>query len=361
MASEQSVPWFFLLLMAAAALLMGTVIRPIASELFLAAVLAAVLWPLQEWLLRRLHSKRRSVMAGLVTVAVVIVGLGPISALAAMVIRDGSDGLLFIAETLRSQQVADLISRLPEAAQGVLNNGIAQLPQTISEAVGQVNLDGSQAVVAVGAAKAAGSLLFHATLMVIALFFFLLSGAELVRWLDTISPLGKGQTMELLAEFKNVSYAVIVSTIITSAVQALAALLGFFIAQVPSPIFFAVVTFFVAFIPAVGAGVICLIAALLLLLTGHTYAAIFLTVWGLAVVGLVDNLVKPLLIKRGMEIHGAVVFFALLGGLAAFGAIGLLLGPLAVAMFLALVRIYHRDYTPASSAVPEIPGDAKRD
>ena len=75
-----------------------------------------------------------------------------------------------------------------------------------------------------------------------------------------------------------------------------------------------------------------------------------------AVVGLVDNLVKPLLIKRGLEIHGAIVFFSLIGGLAMFGAIGLLLGPLFVSLFLAVVRMYHRDYTPADPHVPAVPG-----
>ena len=72
--------------------------------------------------------------------------------------------------------------------------------------------------------------------------------------------------------------------------------------------------------------------------------AIFLAVWGVLVVGLVDNLIKPLLVKRGLHMHGAIVFFALLGGLAAFGTVGLLLGPLIVTLFLALVRIHQRDY-----------------
>jgi predicted PurR-regulated permease PerM len=62
------------------------------------------------------------------------------------------------------------------------------------------------------------------------------------------------------------------------------------------------------------------------------------------VVGLVDNLVKPLLIKRGMELRGVVVFFSLIGGLAAFGSVGLLLGPLVVAFFLTLLRMYERDF-----------------
>jgi len=151
-------------------------------------------------------------------------------------------------------------------------------------------------------------------------------------------------------------FAVIASAAVTAAVQAVAAMVGFLIARVPSPFFFTLVTFFLAFVPAIGAAVVCLFAALLLLVSGHLYLAAFLALWGLIVVGLVDNLVKPLLIRRGLEIHGVVVFFSLIGGIATFGAIGLLVGPLMVALFLALLRIYHRDYTPGDTRIPKVPG-----
>jgi predicted PurR-regulated permease PerM len=183
-------------------------------------------------------------------------------------------------------------------------------------------------------------------MMLIALFFLLVQGEEVVAWLDHISPLRPGQTRELLTEFKKVSFAVIVSTVITAGVQALAALIGYLMARVPHPLFFAGMTFFFAFIPAIGAGVVCLAAAALLALTRHPYAALFLGIWGLVVVGLVDNIVKPYLIKAGMEMRGGVVFFALIGGLGAFGIVGLLVGPLVVALFLALLRIYDRDFRP---------------
>jgi len=193
-------------------------------------------------------------------------------------------------------------------------------------------------------------------LMLIALFFTLTHGDEMVSWLDSVSPLPPGQTRELLATSKRVSFSIVVSTLVTSTVQAVAALIGFYIAQVPSPIFFASVTFLAAFIPAVGAAVVSLVAALLLYVTGHPYMALFLVSWGLVVVGLVDNIVKPLLIKRGMEIHAAVVFFSLVGGLAAFGAIGLLIGPLVVSMFLSLLSMYHRDFSPQKRQTPDVPG-----
>jgi predicted PurR-regulated permease PerM len=358
MAPEQPVPRFFLLLITVAALLLALVIFPVISELFLAAVLAGVLWPLQRWLTGRLRG-RRGVAAGLLTVAVVVLLIGPIATIATFVIRDGSDGVRFVSEALRSQDVARMVGLLPDATRDAVNHAITQVPRDLGDVVGQVAPEGreAQTAAAVGSVvKATGSFAFHTVLMIIALFFLLVRGHELVDWLDTVSPLGPGHTQELLETFKKVSFAVIVSAVITSAVQAAAALVGFLIAQVPSPVFFALVTFFAAFVPAIGAAVVCLVAALLLLVTGHPYMALFLAAWGLVIVGLVDNLIKPLLIRRGLEIHGAIVFFALLGGLAAFGAIGILVGPLVVALFLALLRIYHRDYSPGDVREAAIPG-----
>jgi predicted PurR-regulated permease PerM len=253
--------------------------------------------------------------------------------------------------------VARMVRLLPDATQEFVNDAIARVPRNLDDVMGRVDAEADKTAAAVGAAVAAtSSFAFHAVLMVIALYFLLVRGDELVSWLDTVSPLGPGHTQELLATFKRVSFAVVVSAVITAGVQAAVALVGYMIARVPSPVFFALVTFFVAFIPAVGAAAVCLAAAALLVVTGHPYMALFLALWGLAVVGLVDNLIKPLLIRRGLEIHGGIVFFALIGGLAAFGAIGMLVGPLVVALFLALLRIYHRDYTPGDRRVPRVPG-----
>lgn len=342
--SQRPVPAFFWFLLIGAALLVSAVIAPMVRELLLAVVLASVLWPVEVWLTERFRG-RRNVAAGVITLAVVVTVLGPLAMLIAVIIRDGSDGLRFVLDTVHSPSVADMFSWLPEGARDTILEGIDRLPRTLEEVVGQVGVHKEIAGAAVSASVVAtGAFLYHSALMLIALFLCLANGTEIVSWLDRVSPLPSGQTRELLATSKKTSSSIIVSSIATSGVQAIAALIGFYIAQVPSPIFFAAVTFVVAFIPAVGAASVALVAALLLYATGHPYMAIFLAAWGIVVVGLVDNVVKPLLVKRGMEIDGGVVFFSLLGGLAAFGAIGLIVGPLAVSMFLALVSMYHRDY-----------------
>jgi predicted PurR-regulated permease PerM len=351
MTSTQPAQRFFYILLAAASVLLACVMRPIASALFLAAVLAGVLWPLQRRLSKRLRG-RRALSAAVLLLSVLILLLGPMVAFSAFAITEGVAGVRFLTDTVRSEGVTGLVERLPPHLGQLARQVFERLPAQ-GEAVWatgfqkQVSAYGGNAAIALGATlTATGAFVFQTTMMLIALFFLLLQGSEFVVWLDELLPLKRGLTLELLKEFKRVSYAVLLSTVVTSAVQAAAALVGFLIASVPHPIFFTGVTFFVAFIPAVGAGSVCLVAALLLFATGHPYAALFLSLWAVLVVGLVDNLVKPLLIRAGMQMNGAVVFFSLIGGLGAFGGVGLLLGPLVVALFLALSRIYQRDFKP---------------
>jgi predicted PurR-regulated permease PerM len=356
--TERPVPLFFLALLIGAAALVAAVIAPLFRELLLAIVLASALRPVQGWLTKRFRG-RRGLAAGVVTFLVVVIALGPLAALIAVLVRDGAHGVQYVLDTMHGQRVADIVGWLPEGARDAVLDAINDLPRNLGEVAGKVGTQTKAATAAVVAsAIATGSFLFHSVLMLIAFFFTLVRGDEIVTWLDRVSPLLPGQTRELLAISKKVSFSIVASAVATAAVQAIAALVGFYIAGVPAPIFFAAVTFLAAFIPAIGAAVVSLVAALLLYVTGHPYMAIFLCAWGVIVVGLVDNVIKPLLIKRGMEIHGGVVFFALLGGLATFGGIGLLVGPLAVSMFLSLLTIYHRDFSPQKRGVPAVPGIA---
>jgi predicted PurR-regulated permease PerM len=203
------------------------------------------------------------------------------------------------------------------------------------------------------ALSATSQFALQAAMMIIAMFFMLADGPSLIAWCEGASPLKPGQTKELLREFRQVSVSVIVSSLATGLVQTVAALLGYLIAGVPHPWFFAVLTFFMSFIPAIGAGGVCVVAALFLLAQGKLGMAIFLAAWGILAVGLSDNLVKPLIAKSGMGMHGAVVFFSLVGGLLAFGTIGLLLGPLIVSFLLTLVRMRDRDRHAPAVLTPE--------
>jgi predicted PurR-regulated permease PerM len=338
----------FVVLIVLSIVLVGVIVAPFAEALFFAAVLAGSLYGLQVRLSKRVRN-RRSLSAGILCLGVVVALVAPIGGIAAFAVNESVKGARFVAATVQSDGMAGLLDQLPAPVRKGADELLRRFPvdqQDVNVSLQQqARAQGGRAASAVtGLLAASGSFLFQAIMMTIALFFLLVDGPHMVAWLEQVSPLEEGQTTELLVEFRKVTGSVLVSSLATSGVQALAALVGFLISGVPHALFFTTITFFVSFIPAVGAGGMCLGAALLLLAMGKTWMALFLAIWGVVVVGMVDNVIKPLLVKRGMHMHGAIVFFALLGGLTVFGTVGLLAGPLIVSFFLALVRIYQRDY-----------------
>lgn len=325
------------------------VLRPLAVSLFLAGVLGAALWPAHQRLCRALRG-RNYLAGGVLILLVMLLVLTPITALAIFVVRQSIEAATFVSETLEQSGMEGLLERLPDRIEALVRKLLGYLStrdmaELSSKLQTQLTQQTGAAAKALGAAvSATGAVLFQWVMMLIALFFFLTNKEALFEWVDDASPLGKERTHELAQEFKLVTGAVLRSSMLTALVQAVAAVIGYYIVSLPSPVFFGAVTFVLALVPVIGAAAVCLFAAALLLLAGHPISALFLTLWGLLVVGLVDNLVKPWLIKGEVQLHGAVVFFALIGGLAAFGAIGLLLGPLAISLFIALLRIYRREH-----------------
>jgi predicted PurR-regulated permease PerM len=329
--------------------LMATIIYPFASALLFAAVLAGALHPWQERLSARFKG-RRQLAAALLTLAVLVLLVVPVATVTVSLGRQVVEGIGFVRDALREGGLPALVEKLPPSLRGLGDRVLAQLPhgqEQIQELAG--NQTGRAAAAVGGILRATSSILFQIAMMLVGLFFLLVDGPTLVAWIGRITPLGRERTLEVLSDFRNVSVAVLVSSVATAGVQSVVAFVGYLIARVPQPLFFAAVTFVIAFIPALGATSVTLLVSLLLLASGHTKAAIFLAAWGIFLVGFSDNIVKPLLMRGRMEVHGAVIFFALLGGLAAFGPVGLIAGPLVLAFFLAVVRMCQRDLGTAPS------------
>jgi predicted PurR-regulated permease PerM len=324
--------------------LLAMVIYPFASALFVAAVLAAALMPWTERLAARLRG-RRQLAAGIVTLGALLLLVVPIAAVALSLGREAVAGIGYVKETMSGEGVRGLINDLPAPLRTLVEKVLEQIPGGEERIQELTDTQRGRAAAALGGVLGATTqAIVQVVMMLIALFFLLIDGRALVEWLEEVAPLKRGHVRELMEEFRKVTVAVLVSTVATAGIQALVALVGYLIAGVPHVMFFTFVTFVMAFVPAVGAGGAGLVAAALVFFRGHTGRAVFLAAWALLAVGLSDNVVKPYLIRGGVSIHGAVVFFALLGGLAAFGPIGLLLGPLVVAFFLSVVRIVRREY-----------------
>lgn len=353
----------FGVLLAASILLVSTIFLPLWKPLFLAAVIATATHGLYQRLARRLGG-RRHLAATLMTIGVVLLLLVPFAVVGTVVVREAIQAFDFVQRAMREGGLESLAERLPERLEGPARRLLATIPVAPEALTGQAAGTGVQLARALGDVVASvARTLFATAMMLIAYFAMLTEGRRLLGWIEDVSPLRGRQTIELLAEFRTVSRSVLRSTVVTAAAQAAVATIGYVIAGVPNVVFFGFLTFFAAFVPSVGTAVVALPIAAVLFLLGNTWQAIFLTAWSLAVVGLVDNLLKPLLIRGGMHLHGVVIFFSLLGGILVFGAIGLLVGPLAVTFFLAMIRFGYRDFTPhrPPGEREEVPAPAKEE
>lgn len=344
---------FLIILLVLSLGLLAVITSPFSTGLFLAAVVAGALTRPNRWLRERLWNQKQ-LAAGVLVLGVLLALILPIGGMTAALLRQAFEAINFIRTTLESQGVHGLVTKLPQSVQVLAEQLLKSLPTNEAQLLSFFGLQGGRAAEAVGGILSATSrAVVQLIFMLIGLFFLLTDGRELLDWLNEVVPLKEGQFLQLMNEFRRVSVAVLLSIFATAGVQALAAYLGFLIAGVPNAIFFALVTFFAAFIPAVGAVGTSVLLAALLFFNGRPGHGLFLVLWGLLVVGVIDNFVKPLFIgSQGLTLHPAVVFFSLLGGLAIFGYIGLIAGPLIVTFSLALIRMMEREFTPEHAPPP---------
>ena len=334
---------FLLVLLVVSLVMVALIIRPFASALFLAAVLAVTFHPWYSRLVLRLKG-RRSIAAGIITLGLVLALVIPVSALVYVAGREAANAFDYMHQTLAEEGVEGLIAQAPQPFQGWIDTIWRQSPSRDQDANFIYELERRAAISLPRIVSSISQVVGQTLLMVVAIFFLLMDGKRLVEWLDLISPLQRRQMVELFSEFRRVSATVLLGSVVTAAAQAAAAYVGYLIARAPNAVFLGLVTFLLGLIPIIGAGGFSFLVGVFVYLTGNHVWGIFLVVWSALVVGMVDNVLKPMLIKGGMELHGAVVFFALIGGFMAFGLVGLVLGPLSVSLLLAVLRIYERDF-----------------
>jgi len=342
---------------AASGALVLAVALPLWQPLLVAAVLAAAVMHWQDRLSAALGG-RRHLAGGLFVLALVVLVLAPLAWVISVAVREAIQAVQFVRTTLQTQGQEGLLAYLPDRLAGLVRDALSSVSTGAEEIASVLATRGvATAAVVGGALSATAQSILQAVLLVIAFYFFLVGGRQLVGWLAGISPAPE-ETQALAAELRNASRSVLASLFLTALVQGLAATVGYFIAQVPNPIFFGLLTFLASFIPSVGTTIVALPLAGLVLAMGRPWSALFLASWALLVVGLIDNVVKPFLIKEGLRLNGAVLFFALIGGLALFGAVGLLVGPLAVASFVAVVSRARLSATSGKRTTSPDPGRA---
>ncbi len=352
---------FFVVLLALTTLAFLELIAGFLMPVFWAVVLATLFYPLQERLTRRLNG-RASPAAVLTLVAILLVVILP----------------LFLVGLAVAREVADLYARItageidPQAAVRYFEEALPVVTDFMERY--NVELDRlreglSGTAVAISQFMAEQVLVFGQNalriaglffLMLYILFFFLRDGEQLLETFVWALPLGDERERRLLGRFAEVARATIRGTLAVGAAQGALGALFFWILGLPAPLFWGVIMTFSPSIPIVGPGLVWGPAALYLLFTGEVVDGLVLLIGGGLLIGLVDNVLRPVFVGRGAQMPDFLILLSTLGGLALFGLSGVVLGPMIAAFFLAVWQMFAEEYAEDRSAfaVEALAGDA---
>ncbi len=209
------------------------------------------------------------------------------------------------------------------------------LIQQLAGAVSRFVIAGAPSVLA-----GFGGLLYGFLMVFITMFFLFKDGPIIMSFVRASNPLPQVYESEIIKKFRDVSYATFYGSILTALVQGILAGLLFWALGVGSPLFWGALVAFVSLVPIVGAFLVWVPMSGYLILTGQTTRGILLIAIGGLVVSSVDNVLKPAIIRGRTDMHPLLVFMSVLGGMQAFGFLGILLGPLIVAIFLSFLNFY---------------------
>ncbi len=325
------------------AVLLWRIVTPFLGPLVWALFLAFLLQPLQGHLTRRLGN-RPSLAATALTLLTLVLFVGPLSLLGAVFAAQAAELAVQLQQralTLEMRSFDDLL-HLPW-----LRASFGWMEQHLAISTDQLQvwaLAGAQKVlqplVAMGGALFMGAVgtLISFLFMLMLLFFLVRDGHDMTTALTRLLPMDESHQQRLFERLAAVTRAVVYGTVVTAIVQGLLVGLAFALVGLPSPVVFGVLGAVLSVVPFGGTALVWGPGAVVLLAQGHYGAATFLLLFGMGLIGTIDNFLRPLLISGRSAVPTLAIFIGVLGGLAAFGLVGLFLGPVVIALALELLE-----------------------
>jgi predicted PurR-regulated permease PerM len=327
------------LLLAVSALALGWILLPFYGAILWALIIAVLFVPTYRLLLSKLR-RRRNIAAGLVMLLVLVGGVLPFAVVTASLAREASVvyQLIDSGEWNPALYLRGLFDALPAWIAVVLERaGVADfdhLQRQLTSALAQ----GSQFIATQAFGIGIDTFGFVASLGVtLYLAFFLVrDGDELARIVGWALPLPPQFKVELVAKFMAVVRATVKGSLLIASIQGLLGGIAFWFLGVKGALLWAVVMAFMSLLPMIGAAFVWLPVAFYFFITGSVWQALALVIYGILVIGLADNLLRPMLVGKDAGLPDYVVMITTLGGMSVFGINGFIIGPTIAAMFIAV-------------------------
>ncbi len=334
---------FVLLLVLGISLLFLAVIWPFLKALLLGALLAGLCHPLFRWV-TRLCGGRRSLGSALTLLILFFLIIGPISAFVGVVVKQAIDvsehAIPAVQKYLGSASTFDvhdfLVKRFPMAADFVPSQ--EEIINSIGTAAGAVGGYLASSASSIGAGTA--TFLLNFFVMIYAMFFYLKDGRKILEKIFYYMPLSNEDENRMLERFVSVTRATIKGTMLIGLIQGALAGIAFYFAGINGAAFWGTVMVILSVVPGIGAALVWVPAVVYLYLIDQPLPATILFLWCAAVVGTVDNVLRPTLVGKDAEMPDLLIMIGTLGGLFLFGPMGFIVGPIVCGLFLTAWDIY---------------------
>jgi len=329
----------FLALLVVVSLAFGWILLPFYGAVFWAVILAIIFAPLQRYLYRRC-SQRRNLTALITLLVSLLVAVLPVILIAGMLVQEGA----ILYKQIESGEldigswVVNFRELLPQSIQLQLQLqrfGFGDL-DSMRERLASGALEGSQFLATKAFSFGQGTFQFLVSffVMLYLLFFLIRDGRDLVARIRKAIPLSDAQKRRLFSKFTRVVRATVKGNIVVAVTQGALGGIIFAVLGISGALLWGVLMAFLSLLPAVGAGLIWTPVAIYFLMTGAIWQGVILTLYGVLVIGLVDNILRPILVGKDTKMPDYVVLISTLGGLALFGLNGFVIGPLVAALFI---------------------------
>jgi predicted PurR-regulated permease PerM len=335
---------FFVVLTAVVGYGMLLVLQPFAGSLTWAIFLAFILHPVHGWMTRKLGG-RDGVSAGLLTALTPFALLIPLTFLGGVFVSQARALVAYMKESnfrfdgtmLANLEQYPVVGPVARVAREQLSVSGADIQEWLTNAAQTVlhNIATISGGVALSALGALAGFFF----MLFLLFFMLRDGSDMFARAKRLIPVPSEHREQLFHHLASVTRGVFYGIGLTAIVQGILVSIGFAIAGLASPVVFGVLAAMLALLPAGGAAIVWIPGVLYLGATGRWGMAVFLLVWGL-VVSTSDNILRPILVARYAPVSAFMVFVGVVGGIAAFGTIGIVVGPVFLALVAAIIDYF---------------------
>ena len=325
--------WVLFIFTAVLVYLAYLIARPFLPALAWALALAIIAYPLYRRI--RKYLRQESISAAMAVVLVAVIIVAPAIFVGQQVAEQVTDTL----ENLRQGTVEERIKRLirdsplAQRAYGWVENHL-----NISEAVNRSATTIGQGFTSIVTGSVAGVLGLVITFFF--LFYFLRDSEIALNRVRGVLPLSYAETERIFERIADTIEATVFGTLLVAAIQGALGGLMFWWLGLPAPLLWGVVMGLLAVVPVLGAFIVWIPAAIYLITEGYWGKALILTLWGTVVIGIIDNLLYPILVGRKLALHTVPVFIAIVGGLLVFGISGLILGPVILAVNMAVFEVW---------------------